>query len=300
MDFAFQFNGGIGKIICSTSLVEWVSKKYPKSKITVISSFPEIFEHNPKVYRNLKFDTPYLFEDYIKGKDFREGDPYRMHEYYNDKDKQHIMELFPKAYGFKEYNKDPDARIYLTEGEIQEAKQIALNGPPIITLQHTGGIVNSPKKTDFGLRDMPVHMAETIAAYLIKKGFRVIQVKAPNEPGLRNALRLNMPVRNWLALSSQVVAHIGMDSFMMHSCATFKKPMLIFWSETHVDNLGYTYNGVFNKHRKGSMKCRPHVGMPDIEGMYPYKDKDGKEAWNYSQEEIINYLDEFTDFIKKT
>lgn len=298
-DFSIDITGGIGKNIMATSFIKWLSEEYPDQKITVISSFPEIFEYNPRIWRNLRIDMPYLFEDYLKKTDYRNGEPYQRHEYYDER--KHLMEVYPLAYGFK-LNENPQSEIFLTQGEKDEAKMIVAHNNPLITMQVFGGVPpghNIPqRKVDMGQRDMPMKMAQLISRELMTRGYKVMQIRNQNEPIIPGTLQINLPFRNIIALASEIKGHIGIDSAMMHAVAVFKKPMMTFWSQTHVDNLGYKYEKSLNKFKKGSMQYRPAITMPDREGVFPYRDRSDAFAWDYSNKEIIKYINEFDDLIK--
>ena len=259
MDYVIELSGGIGKHIMATSMIKFINEKYPKSKITVVSPFPEIFEYNPRVHRNLTMGQPYLFEDYIKGNDFRRGEPYGFYEYYRDEKKMHCMKLYPKAYGF-EYDENPQSEIYLTKGEELDGKVFNEQNPKLITFQCFGGLpqgMNYNKdKVDADQRDIPYPLACKIVTLLTMKGFKVLQIRSQGERALPDTIQLNMPFRNLLPICKYSVGHVGIDSSMMHGAAAFKKPQLIFWGNTHKDNLGYDYNGVFNISNKYGMHCR--------------------------------------------
>lgn len=298
-----SFQGGIGKHILATSMIRWAREKFPDKKIMVVSAYPEIFEYNPHIYRNLTLNQPYLFEDYIKNNDFRVGEPYSLHEYYRDADKMHITKLYPKAYGFNEYNENPQTEIFLTEGEKAEARQFLGIGAPVITIQASGGVAPGQdfgKKIDSVQRDMPYAMGNLIVEEILRRGFRLLQVRSATEPELPRTIQLQARFRGFISIASQAVGHIGIDSSMMHATAVFKKPMLIFWSQTHVDNLGYTYPGVVNKWREGAMYGRPAIAMPDNAGTLPYRSQKEIEAWNYSRDEVIRAVEDFVREIGKT
>jgi hypothetical protein len=302
-DFVIQLNGGIGKSIMATSFVKWLKKKYPKQNISVISPWPEIFEYNPNIYRNLPIHQAYIYEDYIKGRDYRTGDPYQQIEYYREENKKHLMNVFPKSYGFNELNENPENEVYLTTGEQNDSEMFKLQGPPVFTIQFTGGIPQgaqvSPNKGDMAQRDMGVMMGQTIVNILLGKGFRVVQVCQGNEPKLKGAITFNLPFRRFACLAPIIAGHIGIDSSMMHACSAFKTPQMIFWGQTHKDNLGYKYNGFFDKHKKDAMYCRPHCAMPDNGGVYSYKDSKEAKAMDWKPEEIKEAVEEFVEWVTK-
>ena len=302
MDYVIELQGGIGKHIMATSFIKWLNEKYPDSKIKVVSAYPEIFEYNPRVYRNLKMGQSYLFEDYIKGCDLRRGEPYSLIEYYRDENKMHCMKLFPKSYGF-EIDENPVSEIYLTKGEEMDGTAYCMQNPNLITLQPTGGLPPgtpySKDKIDMDQRDMPHELACKIVFLLNQKGYKVLQIRGAGERPIPDTLQLNLPFRNFLPIIKHAVAHIGIDSSAMHGAAIFKKPQLIFWGSTHKDNLGYFYPGVTNISNKFGMHCRPFLQVNDMAGCFPFKDKNTGKEFNYSDEEITKIVDNFLINLKK-
>lgn len=298
---SIEITGGIGKNIMATSFIKWLNEKFPKTDILVISSYPEIFEYNPRIWRNLRMGQPYLFEDYIKGGDFRKGEPYSVEEYFRDKNKKHVMNVFPKAYGFNEFDNKPQSEIYLTKGEEMDGKMYCGQNKPVITFQPIGGLPPGAQpnrmKMDSSQRDMPPKLAMKIVQTLIQKGFKVLQIRGPSEAPMPGTLQLQLPFRNILPIIKHAVGHIGIDSSGMHAAATFKKPMLIYWGGTHVDNLGYKYEGSFSVFNESAMHCRPHLQIHDQEAIFPYKDKKEGFEFDYSDTEIENHVNKFIDFI---
>lgn len=302
MDYIIEITGGIGKEIMATSFIKWLSEKYPNSKISVISPFPDLFEYNPRIHRNLIIGQPYLFEDYVKGKDFRRGEPYSVYEYYREEKKMHLMKVYPKAYGFNEYNENPKSEIYLTKGEEMDGKVFNEQNPNLLTFQCFGGLpqgMNYNKdKIDMDQRDIPYEFACKIAFLFMERGFRLLQIRSQGERAIPNTIQLNMPFRNLLPIAKYSLGHIGIDSSMMHGAAVFENPQLIFWGNTHKDNLGYTYEGVFNISNKQGMHCRPHLQVYDNAGVFPFKDKDEGKEFNYTDEELREYVDKFVSYLK--
>ena len=302
MNYVAEITGGIGYHIMATSFIKWLNEKYPKSQITILSAYPELFEYNPRIHRNLHLGQPYLFEDYIKGNDFRQGYPYRMYEYYREENKMHVMELFPKAYGFNIYNKTPEHEIYLTKGEEMDGDVYNKQNGPLVTFQGFGGLPPgvSPNKdkVDSSQRDMNFEFSCKVVSILLREGLKVLQIRGPTEPVIPNTLQLGIPFRNLLPIVKYSLGHVGIDSSMMHGAAAMKKPQLIFWGGTHKDNLGYEGEGIFNVSNKYGMHCRPHIQLPDREAMFPYKDKNDGKEFEYTDEEIEKNVMSFVNYLK--
>jgi hypothetical protein len=300
MDYVIEISGGIGKHIMATSFIKWLNEKYPKKKIIVVSVYPEIFEYNPRIYRNLRLDQPYLFEDYIKGNDYRKGEPYNLFEYYHKK--KHLCEVFPKAYRFNQLNKKFETEIYLTKGEEMDGQMYCQQNKPLITFQPFGGLPPGMQpnrmKMDSSQRDIPPKLAVDIANQLVSKGFRVLQLRGPTEMPIYGLLQLELPFRNMLPIIKHSIGHVGIDSVGMHSAAVFKKPQLIFWGQTHKNNLGYNYGGVINSSNEFGMHRRPHCQLPDREGIYPYKSKKEGLEFEYSEKDLNKQINLFLDELK--
>lgn len=302
MDYILEMTGGIGKHIMASSFIKWLNEKYPDSKISIISAYPEIFEYNPRIFRNLRLGQPYLFEDYIKGRDLRRGEPYGMIEYYRSENKMHLNKVWPKAYGFNEYIDNPEMELYLTQGEEMDGKIFNEQNPNLLTLQAFGGLppgaMYSKEKIDSSQRDMPYEFACKIVAMFLQRGFRILQIRNAGERPLPNTIQLQLPFRNVLPISKYSMGHIGIDSSMMHGAAVFKKPQLIFWGNTHKDNLGYFYEGVDNISNKYGMHCRPNLQVDDLAGIYPYKDKNEGKEFEYTDEELNQFVNNFISKLK--
>lgn len=66
----FNSTGAPEKELVATAVVSNIKRKYPKDSIIVISNHLEVWLHNPDIFRVYKAgNTPYFFEDFIKGKD---------------------------------------------------------------------------------------------------------------------------------------------------------------------------------------------------------------------------------------
>jgi hypothetical protein len=296
------FNGGIGKHICGSTLLRYIQEKEPDAQITVISGYPEVFLNNPRIYRNLHFGTSYVFDDYIKGTDLRIGDPYPMMEYYQDE--KHLSQLMPKAYRFEQENENIYPELYIGEEEQRQVKQFAAQSKnPIITVQVTGGnqMHQNPQKDPKQLspRDLLQDSAQKIVDICVAKGFNVLQVALPHEYHLKNVMIFNgQPFRSYIPVIPHIVAHIGIDSAMMHAVAAFKKPALIFWNNTNVKALGYPNMVNIHKDKCPTPMCsRPHVGMPDQIPEGGWKCPHNLECQKWTLEEIEENVSKFLESI---
>ena len=47
----FHIEGGIGKNIVATNIVRAIKKAHPERNLIVVAPYPEVFVHNPNIYR---------------------------------------------------------------------------------------------------------------------------------------------------------------------------------------------------------------------------------------------------------
>ena len=298
---ALFVQGGLGKELCATTLVKYLKKK-GYDKIITISGYPEIFFSNPDIYRNLHLNTSYLEDDYLRGIEIFSGEPYQLLDYRNGK--KHLNNLYPLAYRFPEENYDTFPKIHTTEQEEMEAQQIIQNAPnSIITVQFQGGpIISSPNGQPISqnnTRNLNQHQAQLIVDRLIENGFSVLQLKAGNQFACKNAQILNLPPRAYMVLSKFTAGHVGIDSFMNHVAAAWKKPALVFWNSTNYRNLGYpTAVNVYRDKCPIPMCNRPRVGYADVVPGGIWQCPHDKICQRWTDEEIIKHTEEFCKKLK--
>jgi hypothetical protein len=112
MNIIFQISGGIGKCVMGTAVAEIIKKKYPESKLIVVSGYPDVFLNNPFVDRAYSFgEHKYFYSDYIDGKDFKlfAHDPYLEAEHIIQK--EHVIETWCKLFGLEYEGEQP--KVYL-------------------------------------------------------------------------------------------------------------------------------------------------------------------------------------------
>jgi hypothetical protein len=111
-------NGGIGKCIISTAIIEAFAEQRPDKKLVVVSGYPDVFINNPHVHRSYGFSNiQYFYETYIKDHDSEifVHNPYDETDYtYNRK---HLIEIWLRLCGLK-YDAKYKPTLYLTQREV--------------------------------------------------------------------------------------------------------------------------------------------------------------------------------------
>jgi len=138
MNIIFQINGGIGKCVMATAVCEAIKKKYPDSKLIVVSGYADVFLNNPHVYRSYQYGgISYFYSEYIDGKDYKifAHDPYVQTEYVEQK--EHLIKTWCEMYDVPYNGEQP--KIYLTGREVKFFENKFTSDRPILLLQTNGG-----------------------------------------------------------------------------------------------------------------------------------------------------------------
>lgn len=258
----FNSIGTAEKDLMATAVVARLKKAYPLRGIIVMSNNPEIWLHNPDVYRVYKLGaTPYFYEDYILGKDtwVYWQDPYNTSEYILGltKDKpRHLIDIWSELCGLSISLRDASSgdeytpRLFFTYREVEATtRMMGLENDtrPLFFLQTRSGIL--PDGAYAWNRDMPALLAAKIVEQAIKKGFRVMHLRAPNETPLRDTEWLNFNTRQMLCALSLAKSGFFIQSYAQHAAAAFNIPMSVLWIVDKPERVGYVsahYPHVYN------------------------------------------------------
>jgi len=227
----FHIEGGIGKNIVATNVARNIKKTYPDRELVVVSPYPEVFVHNPDVYRVYKTGMcPYFYEDYIKDKDtiVFKHEPYNSNEVITKK--SNLAKAWCKSLNL-EYDVNKPV-LHFNQIEQQNAlllQQAYSNGKPMVAVQINGGIGSSPRHINFNwFRDLPPQYVQPIINKY-KDIFTFVQIRANHQIQLENCTQVDLSLREIFLLLSQCKTALTIDSVTQHVMATFQKPSLVCW-----------------------------------------------------------------------
>jgi ADP-heptose:LPS heptosyltransferase len=227
----FHIEGGIGKNIVATNVARNIKKTYPDRELVVVSPYPEVFVHNPDVYRVYKTGMcPYFYEDYIKDKDtiVFKHEPYNSNEVITRK--SNLAKAWCKSLDL-EYDVN---KPVLNFNQIEQQNALLLqqaysNGKPMVAVQINGGMGNSPRHINFNwFRDLPPQFVQPIINKY-KDIFTFVQIKASHQIELENCTQVDLSLREIFLLLSQCKTALTIDSVTQHVMSTFQKPSLVCW-----------------------------------------------------------------------
>ena len=223
----FHIDGGCGKNIVATSVVKSIKAAYPEHKLIVVTAWPEVFVHNPNIYRVYKFgNIPYFYDDYIDGKDsiILRSEPYHSGDLLYRK--KSLAEIWCDVFNIPCVDVKPD--IFLTEREMIFAqKQIQKDGP-ILLIQSSGGAEQQGHPYSWS-RDLPPAFAQDLVNSLKDKFSKILHVRRDNQLPLEGTTQVSDNFRNlfcYVALSDKI---LGIDSFAQHAAAAFNKKATVGW-----------------------------------------------------------------------
>lgn len=236
----FSINGGIGKHIAGTAVVENISKHYPDRKIIVLAFYPEVFLNNPFVYRVYRSNSlQYFYEDFIKNKDaiILSNEVYQSTPYVVEN--KHLIPSWCECLNLKYNNENPN--IFLNHAEIIEAKQKFLkNNKPIMVLQSNGG--GNDNQLYCWARDIPPCLTQEIVNDL-KDKYQIYLIKKPNQINFHGVESVSFNnIREAFSLLAISEKRLLIDSFLQHASAALKMRSTVCWIATKPNKLGYNIN----------------------------------------------------------
>jgi hypothetical protein len=255
----FNPEGGLGKIIASTSVVRSIRAHFPDRKIIVITPWPEVYLNNPNVYRVFRAGhTPYFYKDYIKDHDtiVLKSEPYfNTGHLYN---KQQLTKSWCDTHNIP-YDGNNTPELYFTNAEISKIKSEIIREKPILIMQTNGGVYNNSKKYCW-TRDIPHGQAQILANEL-SKHFSILHVSRPTCNRLINTETVNeMDKRSLMLLLTLSQKRLLIDSCLQHAAAALNLKSTVLWVATHPEVFGY------------DMHCNIKPSAPQIQSNTSYID----------------------------
>lgn len=264
-------NGGIGRVIAFTGILETMTEKP-----IIVTGFPDVFKNNPHVGRIYGEHHAYLWEDVISKGDYSNPEPYEMKEYYADK--KHVALCFNKLITGEEKYLPP--KLYLSDDETSPAKKfIASQEKPVVLLQcwsSTGG----RGEIDTSLRSLDPVFADKLYKALSEK-YTVFHIRGQDQINMEGAKTFDNTQRQIMALLPFVKAVVCIDSFLQHACAALDRPAFVFWGGTREENFGYP---IHNNYRKHKLNTWYPLRMPvDASKFY----EENKTVMDFDDEDIV-------------
>jgi len=237
----FQIEGGLGKSIIGTAVVEGLSKKYPKDNIIVLTSYPEVFLGNPfvhKVYHHAQMD--YFYRDIISNQQIKTflHNPYFETNFITRS--EHLLETWFAMFDIKYRGEQPHLFINTRELSFHSKEYTQQAKKPIMVIQTNGGAENQQIKYSW-MRDLPVQTAQQVVDYF-KDDFTIFHIRRNDQIQLQNTIQAQGDFRALCALISIAQKRLFIDSFAQHAAKAMGLNSVVCWIGNSPAQFGYETN----------------------------------------------------------
>jgi len=259
----FHVDGGAGKNVIATAVCRSIKAAYPEHKLIVVTAYPEVYLHNPNVYRVYKFgNIPYFYDDYVKNKDSKilRLEPYHTEDFLYRK--KHLSEIWCDLFDIPTTGPRPE--IFLTQRELMFVERNLQKAGPILLVQSSGGADNQQHSYSWA-RDLSPAFAQNIINNVSDKFSKILHVRRDNQPELEKTIKITDNLRNlfcYVALADKI---LGIDSLIQHVAAALNKPATVCWVANSPTVFGYKIhnNIIANGHKNFSHQIDHYLDQAD-------------------------------------
>lgn len=237
MNILFQVKGGVGKNIAATAVIKGLNKKYPKSKIIVIASSPDVFINNPYVEKTYPFhQVNGIYQKYLHNQKHKVfvNEPYESPLHFEKN--QHLIKTWFDICGL-EY-KDEQPEIYLMGSELEYYQKAYSSSPKPILALHCNGGPQEQNSLYSWTRDIPFPNVMDIIDYY-KNDFTIVHIKQPWQATYENTFPAMGGIREIGALLTLSYKRLLIDSFSQHLSAALGLSSTVCWGITSPKIFGY-------------------------------------------------------------
>lgn len=245
MKTVINVNGGLGREIAFTGVIDKYHELNPEEEIIVIAGFTDIFMNKDYISRVYHHNAEYLYDDVISKADkYFEIEPYNDIDYF--KNLCHITRVANKLLNGIDEEVKPN--IVLTDVEKKLAKEfknnfLKENPNKKLCLFQAFGASGGYLKGDPTHRSLTDDEAIKVRDLLKEKGYEIYMIGHDKSKGLHETKMFQRPsIRQILALIPEADLIVTIDSFMNHALKTFDKKGIVFFKTTLVSNVGYDSN----------------------------------------------------------
>ena len=242
-------NGGAGRMVCSIPALEKFIVNNPENFIVTEGGLDFVWGNKILQDRTFDSNSKGLFENIIKNGEIISVEPYRVHDYYNQKCSiaQAVDKILNGSY--ESIEKYKVKLVANKEEEItgvavtSEAKKVHGKKKTILIQPFGRSVLNDENmKTtyDHGSRSMENDFYLKLAKEIRTK-YNLISMSEFQIPGDEYSMNpKNLTLRKWAAIISQVDYFVGCDSVGQHFAYGYDKPGTVICGSTFPINVSYT------------------------------------------------------------
>jgi len=232
----FSIDGGLGKSIMGTAVLKAIKKQYPKSNITVVTAYPDVFIDNPNVTKTLTYtQLSGIYKTAIQNKEARVfvADPYHVSDFITES--KHLLEIWCEMYGVKYNGEKPE--IFISNSEKDYYSQFYMLDKPIMAIQPNGGGIEQPLKYSW-TRDIPKPIVDAIIQHF-KHEYTIVHIKRDDQLIYTDTVAALDNFRSIAILLGMSVKRLLIDSSAMHIATALDLPSVVTWVGTNPKVFGY-------------------------------------------------------------
>ena len=241
-------NGGAGRMICALPALERFIKENPTGNIVTEAGLDFVWGNPILQDRTFDINTKGLFENVIKHSECISPEPYREHDYFNQKIS--IAQAFDKLINGN-VQVDYDYRPNLVLNKEEELNGLTVIAHARAEHQKTKTIVIQPfgrsSVNDTNLQiiaDFSTRSIEQITFFAIVRALRekynvvsMTEFPVPNDDITINPKELTL--RKWAGVIDSADYFIGCDSVGQHLAYSMNKPGSVILGSTYAVNVSY-------------------------------------------------------------
>ena len=283
MKIIFDAVGGIGKNIAATVIVKLIKEQHPNCHLTVLASYPDVFQFNPHV--DLLDDVKNRFFYYEKGHEYDKImvlDPYHHSDLMTKK--KNLIEVWADLYNLEYNGEKPN--LYLPDevyAECQAFEEFEKK-KPILVLHPNGGTETELYNYNWS-RDIPSNLVNTIIEKY-KDEYDIYHIKAPKQRiSYDNTIAADGDILSVAKLLLKSDKRIFIDSFAQHLATALDLPSTVLWVTTSPNEFGYKlHNNIMRNDYEMHLPYTCYEGYCLIEPLINMPYKNTKNIFN---EELV-------------
>lgn len=262
MNIIFEINGGLGKSIAATVVCAKIKKKYPESKLIVISHWKDVFLNNPNVDVCLigTAEDNEFYSKYVENQKvlFMIVDPYATSDHITGD--KHLIQTWLDFIG-ETYNGElPE--LYFTPQEEQYYRQTFKTPKPLFLIHPNGGAALPHMGGDKynWARDIPPNVVQSVIDSY-KDEYTVGVIRNENQIKYNNCVDL---VEKWRMVAiglKHSKKRLLIDSSFQHIAAALNLKSTVLWNVTKPEVFGYKIhdNIMANPYNKEQKATSPYT-----------------------------------------
>lgn len=235
----FEIQGGMGKNIMATAVVDALKKQYPDWKIVIVTAWEAPWWHNPNIYRVYTFGyLQYFYDEFVfDNTKIMRIDPYATEDHIQQR--KHLVKTWCDLYDIPYNGEKP--KLYLNPRELEITRdKLKPDGRPIMLLQTHGGAQGQYSKKSWA-RDMPTNVIEKLVNYF-SKSYRILHIRREDQLAINGVEPLVLPHRELYAAFTLSQKRVFIDSFSQHAAMALGLKSNVFWIANKPEVFGYEEN----------------------------------------------------------